>query len=92
MARYASPYCTDEILLDLIQRKDDRAAFAELYDRYWKSLIDMAGRRSLSMEAAEKFDNKANGTAGTRVRKAMQELKIFVTDIRKEISEKKNAK
>lgn len=53
MARYASPYWTDEMLLDLIQRKDDRAAFAELYDRYWKSLIDMAGRRSVSMETAE---------------------------------------
>lgn len=55
MARYASPYWTDEMLLDLIQRKDDRVAFAELYDRYWKPLIDMAGRRSLSLEAAEEI-------------------------------------
>lgn len=55
MAKYASSYWTDEMLLDLIQRKDDRAAFAELYDRYWKFLIDMAGKRTLSIEAAEEI-------------------------------------
>ncbi|TJZ60010.1 sigma-70 family RNA polymerase sigma factor [Sphingobacterium olei] len=54
MAKYAS-YCTDEMLLDLIQREDDRAAFAELYDRYWKMLIDMAGKRGLSMESTEEI-------------------------------------
>lgn len=55
MARYASPYWTDEMLLDLIQQKDDRAAFAELYNRYWKTLINMAGKRRLSIEAAEEI-------------------------------------
>lgn len=41
---------------------------------------------------ADKFYNKANSAAGTRVRKGMQELKVLATDIRKEVTEKKNAK
>ncbi|MEH3112579.1 histone H1 [Pedobacter terrae] len=46
-----------------------------------------------SIEAdADKFYNKANGAAGTRVRKGMQDLKILATEIRKEITEKKNIK
>ncbi|TCC88789.1 histone H1 [Pedobacter frigiditerrae] len=39
-----------------------------------------------------KFYNSNNSAAGTRVRKAMQDLKVLATDIRKEISEKKNSK
>ncbi|WP_316794961.1 histone H1 [Pedobacter agri] len=38
---------------------------------------------------AGKFYNLNNGAAGTRVRKAMQELKVLATDIRKEVTEKK---
>lgn len=46
-----------------------------------------------SIEAdADKFYNKANGAAGTRIRKAMQDLKVLATEIRKEVTEKKNAK
>ena len=41
---------------------------------------------------AEKFYNAGNGAAGTRVRKAMQELKGLAQEIRTEITEKKNAK
>jgi len=41
---------------------------------------------------SEKFYNANNAAAGTRVRKVMQELKVLATGIRKEISEKKNAK
>ncbi len=41
---------------------------------------------------ADKFYNKANGAAGTRVRKAMQDLKVLATDIRKEVTDKKNTK
>lgn len=41
---------------------------------------------------AAKFYNSNNGAAGTRVRKAMQDLKVLATDIRKEITEKKNSK
>jgi hypothetical protein len=41
---------------------------------------------------ADKFYNSGNGAAGTRVRKAMQELKGLAQDIRTEITEKKNTK
>ena len=37
------------------------------------------------------FYEKGNKAAGTRVRNAMQTLKILATDIRKEVTEKKNA-
>lgn len=46
-----------------------------------------------SIEAdADKFYNKANSAAGTRVRKGMQDLKNLATEIRKEVTERKNAK
>ena len=46
-----------------------------------------------SVEAdAEKFYNSGNNAAGTRVRKAMQDLKGLAQDIRTEITEKKNTK
>ncbi|MCZ4223513.1 histone H1 [Pedobacter rhodius] len=41
---------------------------------------------------ADKFYKANNGAAGTRVRKAMQDLKILATEIRREITGKKNAK
>ncbi len=37
----------------------------------------------------DKFYNKKNKAAGTRVRKAMQELKNLAQDIRREIQERK---
>ena len=39
----------------------------------------------------EKFYNKGNNAAGTRVRKGMQELKNLAQDIRKDIQDRKNA-
>lgn len=39
---------------------------------------------------AEKFYDKNNKAAGTRVRKAMQELKTLAQQIRKEVQEIKN--
>lgn len=39
----------------------------------------------------DKFYNKGNQAAGTRVRKGMQDLKNIAQDIRKEVQEKKNA-
>lgn len=46
-----------------------------------------------SVEAdVEKFYNANNGAAGTRLRKAMQDLKGLVQEIRTEVTEKKNAK
>lgn len=38
-----------------------------------------------------KFYNKGNKAAGTRVRKAMQELKNLAHEIRKEVQDIKNA-
>ena len=38
----------------------------------------------------DKFYNKGNKAAGTRVRKAMQDLKTLAQDIRVEIQEKKS--
>jgi hypothetical protein len=40
---------------------------------------------------AEAFYGKGNNAAGTRLRGAMQKLKVTATDIRKEVTEKKNA-
>jgi len=42
-------------------------------------------------EDFEKFYEKGNQAAGTRVRKGMQDLKNIAQDIRKEVQEKKNA-
>jgi hypothetical protein len=39
----------------------------------------------------EKFYEKGNQAAGTRVRKGMQDLKTLSQDIRKEVQDKKNA-
>ncbi|MDF2157823.1 histone H1 [Algoriphagus sp. CAU 1675] len=39
----------------------------------------------------EKFYEKGNQAAGTRVRKGMQDLKNLAQDIRKEVQDKKNA-
>lgn len=38
-----------------------------------------------------KFYDGGNAAAGTRVRKAMQDLKVLASDIRKEVTEKKNS-
>ncbi|MFN3802447.1 histone H1 [Belliella pelovolcani] len=39
----------------------------------------------------EKFYDKGNQAAGTRVRKGMQDLKNMAQDIRKEVQDMKNA-
>ncbi|MBE9465226.1 histone H1 [Dyadobacter subterraneus] len=45
----------------------------------------------LSLEGDfDKFYNKANQAAGTRVRKGMQELKTLAQEIRSEVQNKKN--
>ena len=47
------------------------------------------------IESAEKdaqaFYDKANSAAGTRLRNALQKIKTAASDIRKEVSEKKNS-
>lgn len=40
----------------------------------------------------QKFYDGGNGAAGTRVRKAMQDLKTLAQEIRTEVTEKKNSK
>jgi len=46
----------------------------------------------LSLEGDfDKFYNKGNQAAGTRVRKGMQDLKTLAQDIRSEVQNKKNA-
>ena len=39
---------------------------------------------------AEKFFSKGNSAAGTRVRKAMQELKALAQEVRTEVQDSKN--
>jgi len=41
-------------------------------------------------EDVQKFYDKGNNAAGTRIRKAMQEVKALAQDIRKEVQERKN--
>jgi len=53
MENYSSASWTDDILLDLIRLEDNRAAFSELYLRYWKTLTNAAFKRLKSEEAAE---------------------------------------
>ena len=46
----------------------------------------------MSMESDfEKFYDKNNAAAGTRVRKGMQDLKNMAQDIRKEVQDMKNS-
>ncbi|RYD71108.1 MAG: histone H1 [Sphingobacteriales bacterium] len=40
---------------------------------------------------AAKFYDGGNAAAGTRVRKAMQDLKVLAQEIRAEVTEKKNS-
>lgn len=40
---------------------------------------------------AESFYNKANKAAGTRLRNAMQKIKVAAQDVRTEVMAKKNA-
>ena len=40
---------------------------------------------------AKAFYDKGNKAAGTRLRNALQQIKVAASDIRKEVTEKKNA-
>lgn len=44
------------------------------------------------LEENKKFEEKGNGAAGTRARKALQELKVLAHKRRDEIQEVKNSK
>jgi len=47
---------------------------------------------STSEKDAQAFYDKGNKAAGTRLRNAMQAIKVAATDIRKEVTEKKGEK
>lgn len=49
-----------------------------------KELVNSLG------EDAEKFFEKGNGAAGTRVRKSLQEIKSLAQEIRNEVTSLKN--
>lgn len=46
---------SDQELVNLVQRKDNKAAFSELYNRYWEPLINHAGKRTGSLDTAEEI-------------------------------------
>ncbi|SDE66507.1 RNA polymerase sigma-70 factor, ECF subfamily [Mucilaginibacter pineti] len=53
MGKYSAASWTDDILLDLIRLEDDRAAFSELYDRYWDKIFLQAANALNSAEEAK---------------------------------------
>jgi len=53
--RYSNAEWTDMMLMEKIQIADDRAAFAEVYRRYWQPMIDAAFQRLKTVEAAEEI-------------------------------------
>jgi RNA polymerase sigma-70 factor (ECF subfamily) len=55
MRPYKASRYSDEILLDLVKSYDDRAAFSEIYFRYWQVLLDTAYQRLKSREASEQI-------------------------------------
>ncbi|WP_313263506.1 sigma-70 family RNA polymerase sigma factor [Sphingobacterium sp.] len=46
---------SDQELVELVQMKDHKAAFSELYNRYWEPLINHAGKRMGSLAMAEEI-------------------------------------
>lgn len=46
---------------------------------------------SNARQEADKFYNKGNNAAGTRLRTLMQEIKVLATQVRADVSERKNA-
>jgi hypothetical protein len=54
-------------------------------------LDNLVGLVDAIREDAAKFEEKGNKAAGTRVRKAMQEIKAVAQEVRTYVSEKNNA-
>jgi hypothetical protein len=55
-----------------------------------KKFNDFKALLASLQDDADKFYNKGNNAAGTRVRKGMQDLKTLAQEIRLEIQESKN--
>ena len=54
-------------------------------------LEEMIGLLEEARDDHEKFFDRGNNAAGTRVRKAMQEVKTLAQELRTEVQEAKNA-
>ena len=65
--------------------------FATLKISNMKKFEDLKALVASLEEDMDKFYNKENGAAGTRVRKAMQDLKVLAQEIRTEVQETKNS-
>tara|TARA_R110002096_G_scaffold372554_1_gene565967 strand:+ start:62 stop:253 length:192 start_codon:yes stop_codon:yes gene_type:complete len=60
-------------------------------NKVYQLFEDMKNAIEETQVDVNKFSEKGNNSAGTRVRKAMQAVKNLGQEIRKEISEQKNA-
>ena len=58
-------------------------------DEITKTLLNMSGQLAEAISDAEKFDG-GNNSAGTRVRKAMQNVKSLAQNVRLEVQAQKN--
>jgi hypothetical protein len=55
-----------------------------------KKFEELKGLLAAAENDAEAFYSKGNKAAGTRLRNAMQQLKVAASDIRKEVTDQKN--
>jgi hypothetical protein len=58
-------------------------------DEITKTLLNMSEQLAAAVRDAEKFD-AGNNSAGTRVRKAMQNIKSLAQNVRLEVQAQKN--
>ena len=58
-------------------------------DEITKTLLNMSEQLAAAINDAEKFD-AGNNSAGTRVRKAMQNIKSLAQNVRLEVQAQKN--
>jgi hypothetical protein len=66
--------------------------YQDKYDQLVKLLteeVEIEGKKYNLKEDFEKFFIRSNKTAGTRIRRVMQELKKYSQDIRKDVQEYK---
>jgi len=67
--------------------------YIDKYDKLIKVLteeIEIDGKKFNLKEDFEKFFIKGNRTAGTRIRKVMQEIKKLTQDVRNDVQEYKS--
>jgi hypothetical protein len=67
------------------------ATFAALKNKKMVNFEKVKEVIAVAEADAASFYEKGNKAAGTRLRNAMQQLKVLATDIRKEVTEKKNS-